>query len=124
MILLHITDLDVIFPIKILKYILFYKAKVVKGNTMTPGLIWSIQRFVGYGLNTPPQKKKQQNFVQSLSAELFLSLGNLKDDFFLKISLFFLKENMLNSIDVEKEVISIVSENSKKFNNIETSLYY
>lgn len=72
----------------------------------------------------PPKKKKQQNFVQSLSAELFLSLGNLKDDFFLKISLFFLKENMLNIIDVEKEVISIVFENSKKFNNIKTSLYY
>lgn len=72
----------------------------------------------------PPPKKKQQNFVQSLSAELFLSLGNLKDDFFLKISLFFLKENMLNIIDVEKEVISIVFENSKKFNNIKTSLYY
>lgn len=68
--------------------------------------------------------------MQSLSAELFLSLGNLKDDFFLKISLFFLKvyfflkENMLNIIDVEKEVISIVFENSKKFNNVKTSLYY
>lgn len=87
---------------------------------MTPGLIWSIQRFVGYNLNTPPKKnkKKQRNFVQSLSAELFLSLGNLKDDCFLKISLFFFKENMLNIIDVEKEVISIVFENSKKFNNI------